>query len=101
MTLHLIPEERRRRDRRPLMLKADVVIAGTPMQCVIFDITAQGAKIRLDHDFLKQAVLSIPPFGEYDGEIAWTDDQYMGIEFRQSHPRMAELIRDLMDKSEE
>ena len=66
---------------------------------MIFDISAGGAKVRLKEteispkkDRIETIVLYIPDFGGFEGKIVWTDDQYVGIQFRETHKTMVKLV---------
>lgn len=91
--------DRRRFERHPLMLEAQVTIEGESFAAVIFDISAGGAKVRLkdagnaaENAAPKTAVLDIPDFGDYEGDIVWTDDDFIGIDFHEDHKTMVKLI---------
>ena len=66
--------------------------SGESLECATIDISEGGAKIRFKADPFKKVVLSIPPFGEIEGEIIWKDDEYVGIKFQGNHDRMVEII---------
>lgn len=36
--------------------------------------------------------LQIPRFDEFDGVIAWTDEEYLGIKFNEHHKAIAALV---------
>ena len=91
--------ERRQYERYPLMLEAAVTIGGESLAAVIFDITADGAKVQLkdagnaaENAMPKTAVLKIPDYGGFEGDIVWTDDDYIGIYFHENYQKMVELI---------
>ena len=91
--------ERRRHERYPLMLEAAVTIGGESFAAVIFDISGGGAKVQLkdagtaaENAMPKTAVLEIPEYGDYEGDIVWTDDEYIGIHFHENHKTMVKLI---------
>ena len=91
--------ERRQHERYPLMLEAAVNICGESFAAVIFDISAGGAKVRLkdagnaaETAAPKTAVLDIPDYGDYEGDIVWTDDDFIGIDFHEDHKTMVKLI---------
>lgn len=91
--------EKRRFERHPLMLEAEVSHADRIIDCVIFDVSAGGAKVRLkragidaQESPIKRVLLHIPPFGEFEGDIAWTDDEYMGIEFYETHKAVVKML---------
>ena len=99
MTPELNMTERRRHERFPLMLEAAVTIGGESFAAVIFDISGDGAKVRLmeagnaaENAMPKTVVLNIPKYGVYEGDIIWTDDDYIGIHFHENHKTMVKLI---------
>ena len=92
-------EERRQFERYPLMLEAETSLGGESLECTIFDVSAGGAKIRLKQDPFKHVVLTIPPFGEFEGEVVWKDDEYVGIKFHEDQEKMMEVIQGMSDHS--
>ena len=91
--------ERRQFGRFPFMLESTVSVGQEVIDCVIFDISAGGAKVRLTEteisphkDHIETIVLHIPGFGGFEGKIAWTDDQYLGIQFHETHKTMVKLV---------
>ena len=91
--------ERRQHERFPLMLKVAVTIGGESFAAVIFDLSAAGAKVQLkdaenaaENAMPKTAVLKIPEYGGFEGDIIWTDDEYIGINFHEDYKMMVELI---------
>lgn len=91
--------ENRRYERYPLMLEAEVSIGGEAFGCVIFGLSAGGAKVRLrgaeglsERCLSEPADLHIPRFGGFEGEIVWKDDEFIGIEFHENHKTIMKLI---------
>ena len=91
--------ERRKSERFPVLLEAAVSVDSDVINCVIFDISAGGAKLQLkgaevhfEDDQVKHIKLNIPGFGDFDGEIIWTDDEYIGIKFHENHKTMVKLV---------
>lgn len=91
--------ENRQFERHPLMLEAEVSLAEQTIACVIFDVSAGGAKVRLkkagidsQNSAIKRVLLHIPPFGEFEGDIVWTDDEYMGIKFYETHKAVVNML---------
>ena len=90
--------ERRQHDCYPLMLEAAVTISGESFAAVIFDISAGGAKMQLkdwnvaENAMPKTAVLEIPEYGVFEGDIVWIDDDFIGINFHENHKTMVKLI---------
>ena len=88
-------EEKRQFERYPLMLDAEVALGGEALGITIFDVSAGGAKIRFKEDPLKRIVLKVPPFGEFEGEVVWKDDEYVGVKFHEDQGKMAEVILEM------
>ena len=88
-------EERRQFERFPLMLEAEISLGGDALESTLFDVSAGGAKIRFKQDPFKKLVLKIPPFGEFEGEVVWKDDEYVGVRFNENHERMMDVILEL------
>ncbi len=91
--------EKRQFERYPLMLEAEVSHADQIIDCVIFDVSAGGAKVRLkgavidaQKSPIKRVLLHIPPFGGFEGDIVWTDDEYMGIKFYETHKTVVNML---------
>ena len=91
--------EKRQFGRFPFMVESTVSVGQGVIDCVIFDISAGGAKVRLEgteispqKDRIETIVLHIPGFGGFEGKIVWTDDQYVGIQFRETHKTMVKLV---------
>ena len=91
--------ERREQERYPLILEAAVTIGGERFAAVIFDISSDGANVRLkdagnaaENAMPKTALLKIPEYGGFEGDIIWTDDEYIGIHFQENYKKMVELI---------
>ncbi len=91
--------DRRQFDRHPLMLEAKVTIGAESFAAVIFEISAAGAKVQLkdagnaaENAMPKTAVLEIPEYGDFEGDIIWTDDDFIGINFHENHKTIVKLI---------
>ena len=97
---HIHPmTERREFERFPILLEATVAVDNEIIHCVIFDISARGAKVQLkgtevhlEDDQVKFIQLNIPGFGDFDGEIVWTDDEYIGLKFHDNNKTTVKLI---------
>ena len=92
-------EEKRQFERYPPMLDAEVALGGEALAITIFDISAGGAKVRFKEDPLKHIVIKVPPFGEFEGEIMWKDDEYVGVKFNEDQQKMAQVIVDMTRQS--
>lgn len=88
--------EKRKYERFQVNVPAEVSFGGESVECTTLDVSEGGAKVRFKVDPFKKVVLSIPPFGEMEGEIVWKDDEYVGIKFSGNHDRMAEIIHTIV-----
>jgi hypothetical protein len=88
--------EKREHERFHVTVAAEITFGGEGVECSTIDISEGGAKVRFKTDPFKKVVLSIPPFGEFEGEIAWKDDEYVGIKFHHRHDRMAEIVKTIV-----
>ncbi len=85
-------EERREFERFPIMMRASVMAADVNLEATIFDVSAGGAKVRLDgpdipapENMAQNVVLYIPAYGEFPADVAWRDEEYLGLRFQQDH----------------
>ncbi len=85
-------DERRGSERFPIMMRASVMAGGDSLEATIFDLSAGGAKVRLDGQGLPapenmdgKVVLHIPAYGEFPADVAWWDEEYIGLRFAQDH----------------
>ena len=88
-------EEKLQFERYPLMLDAEVEMGGEALGITIFDISSGGVKIRFKEDPLKRIILKIPPFGEFEGEVVWKDEEYVGMKFHEDQQKMADVILEM------
>ena len=93
--------EKRKTERLSFMADVRVTLGEQPVDGVMFDIGAGGAKVRLamvgDDDLESSGdavVLTIPKFGEFDGRVAWNDGKLVGIQFSENHKALVSLIRE-------
>ncbi len=86
---------RRQHHRLKVLWWAQIDIGAKRLSCSVFDLSPGGARVRLPHVFSAQqpARLTMPPYGEFDGELAWVEDGLAGIQFAQAErDRMARVI---------
>ncbi|MDP7242093.1 MAG: PilZ domain-containing protein [Rhodospirillales bacterium] len=88
-------EEKLQFERYPLMLDAEVEMGGEALGITIFDISSGGVKSRFKEDPLKRIILKIPPFGEFEGEVVWKDEEYVGMKFHEDQQKMADVILEM------
>jgi hypothetical protein len=84
--------EKRNYERYHVNVPAELSFGGESIECSAIDISEGGAKIRFKSDPFKKIILSIPPFGEIEGEVIWKDEEYVGIKFIGDQGRMVEII---------
>ena len=91
--------DRRQFARHPLMLEAQVPIGAESFAVLIFHISAGGAKVQLldagkvaEIVLPKSAVLAVPDYGGYEGDIVWIDDEFIGSEVHENLKTMGKLI---------
>ncbi len=84
--------ERREAERFPIMMRASVIAGDDNLEATIFDVSASGAKVRLDgtdipapENMAQNVVLYIPAYGEFPADVVWRDEEYIGLRFQQDH----------------
>jgi len=62
------------------------------LEATIFDVSAGGAKVRLDgtniptaENLAQNVVLHIPAYGEFPADVVWRDEEYLGLRFQEDH----------------
>ena len=87
-----ILEERREFERFPIMMRASVMSGDVNLEATIFDVSAGGAKVRLDgtdipapENMAQNVVLHIPAYGEFSADVVWRDEEYLGLRFQEDH----------------
>jgi len=93
--------EQRQSERVPTMMDISMTQGGQMVEGVLVDISEGGAKVRVataasgepgtGHQAI---VLNIPRFGEFDGEIVWSEGKFAGIQFSENHKVLFGLIRE-------
>jgi hypothetical protein len=87
--------ERREHPRQKVLWWGQIDIGTERYACSVSDLSPGGAKIRLPQDIPanQRVKLTMPPFGEFEGEVAWVTEAYIGIQFADTeHPRVAAVI---------
>ena len=84
--------ERREFERFPIMMRASVMAGDDSLEATIFDVSAYGAKVRLDgsdvpspDNMASNIVLNIPAYGKFPADVAWRDEEYFGLRFHEDH----------------
>ncbi len=87
-----ILDERREFERFPIMMRASVSAGDVDLEATIFDVSAGGAKVRLDgpevpapENMAQNVVLNIPAYGKFQAVVVWQDDEYLGLRFHEDH----------------
>ncbi|HZS84626.1 MAG TPA: PilZ domain-containing protein [Stellaceae bacterium] len=91
-----IPQpERRQHGRHKALWWGEIEMATGRFTCSVFDLSMGGAKLRVARSIpeKERLTLVIPPFGQFMGEVVWSGDAQIGIEFaREDQPRVAKMI---------
>ena len=89
----------RRHGRTDLQLQATLVHAGKTLSCRIVNISAGGAKLRLDGGARLPegagVTLEIAPFGAFPATPVWQAGEHLGIQFDGEPSTMAEVVMGL------
>lgn len=88
--------EKREHERYHVSVAAEMNFGGEGVECLTIDLSEGGAKVRFKTDPFKKVILSIPPFGDIEGEIVWKDEEYIGVKFHGNHARMAEIVNTIV-----
>ena len=91
------PEGRDRRGHtRWRVLWWGQIEVGTDLSaCTVFDLAVGGAKIQTNRPTAveERVRLSLPPFGDFKGEVVWSCDGYIGVRFAdEEHSRVAKIV---------
>jgi hypothetical protein len=86
--------------RRLVLLSGAVYVENRPIQCRVLDISAGGARIRVDHSFDhdNRLALMIYRFGEFPVEVAWEKDVDLGIMFIDDPNEIERIIGHILPK---
>jgi hypothetical protein len=88
-------ENRRHHYRLKVLWWGQIHIGTKSLACSVFDLSPGGARVRLAHAFAAKqpAKLAMPPYGQFEGEVAWVEDGLAGIQFALAeHDRIARII---------
>ena len=86
--------------RRLVLLSGAVYVENRPIQCRVLDISAGGARVRVDHQFDhdNRLALMIYRFGEFPVEVAWEKDVDLGIMFIDDPNEIERIIGHILPK---
>lgn len=81
-------------DRQSCAFSSELNFDGSSLPCQIVNISAGGAKLRLESPMgpLATAELNITPYGRFAVDIVWNSGTLIGIRFHASPDTMAEII---------
>jgi hypothetical protein len=90
--------DRRKHDRYTVLWSATIISGDQQYNCVIVNISARGAMIRLSKTIscYPTITLACPRFGSLGAEVAWRRDKELGIRFIAEPAQVAELLCDLL-----
>lgn len=99
MSYPFTDEDQRKTERLPTLMDVSVRIGEHEVDGTLIEIGGGGAKVRLTqikHEASESnfVILCIPKFGTFDGNVAWSEGQLIGIEFEESHKVLVGLIRE-------
>jgi hypothetical protein len=93
--------DRRKHHRHEVRWWAEIEVGTDRFACSVSDLSQTGAKVRVAQPvFTREPVrLGIPPFGGFEGEVVWSSDGVIGIQFAaEEHHRIANLIASGLNK---
>ncbi len=90
-------------DERRLYKRAYVVVSGQisngaeqehKVDCVILDLSANGAKVRFDEPLMSDQINQITLAGtvDFDVEVAWTSGVFAGLKFLDTPEKVANVL---------
>lgn len=86
------PTNRQRHPRLSVLIGAALIVEGHQVDCDVIDLSAGGAKVRVDHslDIGMLVDLSIEGSPQLGGTVVWWNGEFAGIRFHEN----AELAED-------
>ena len=88
-------EDRRKYRRHEVSWWGQTEVGTDRFACSVSDLSQSGAKVRVAQPIVaKEPVrLGMPPYGGFEGEVVWTNDGIVGIQFAaEERHRVAKLI---------
>ena len=79
------PAERREQARRSVMWGALALSSGLQFKCVVLNISAGGAKVRIAQPFSPgtPVTLMVTRFGEFPAIVVWESGEFLGLKFQE------------------
>jgi hypothetical protein len=90
--------ENRRYHRSTVLWPATLIRGGALLDCVIFNISANGAKVILKTPLegATMVTLSCPRFGDLEAEIVWRNEGSIGLRFSAPPEDVARALGDTL-----
>lgn len=90
--------ENRRYRRSTVLWPATVICRHSAFDCVIFNISANGAKIMIKNvpEDATSVILSCRRFGDLEAEIMWRNQNAIGLRFAASPEDVAKALGDTL-----
>jgi len=85
---------RRQFTRRAVLWAAQIEFGGESADCTILNMSAGGAKLRVEADLTVGATLTLRTerFGDFSGVVRWQEGKKAGMQFSQEPKEVARLI---------
>jgi hypothetical protein len=94
-------ENRRKHYRHKVRWWAQIEVGTERFPCTVSELSQSGARVSVAQPVLamERVRLELPPFGDFDGKVAWSSDGVVGIQFAaEAHYRVAKLIASGLNK---
>jgi hypothetical protein len=91
-------KELRRYPRSRVLWHGTLRHAGEKLDCIVLDVSANGAHVRAEGLPAKLGALSLalPRFGDFVAELRWRDGSELGLRFAASPRKVAALLGDTL-----
>lgn len=94
-------EDRRKHYRHRVRWWGQLEIGTDRFACTVSDLSQSGARVSVAHPVMAKELvrLEMPPFGDFEGNVTWSRDGVVGIQFAaEQHHRVARLIASGLNK---
>lgn len=95
-TLSLVPNDDRRAFKRAYVVVSGQVSDNSEkhLDCVVLDLSANGAKIRFEEPVMSDQIFKIKLAGavDFDVEVVWTNGVFAGLRFLDSPTKVASVL---------
>ncbi len=90
-------EIRRKFSRQPVLLKAMLDTGSYEFECIAYDLSLNGVKVKLDLPLKTQCEvwLKVKDSPHMPASVAWSKDGYIGLEFSLSAEKIADILGSL------